>query len=130
MPNEDTARTRYRVINFTLSCALAGWLGGFYAHYYGILTPDVMATSHTVEVLAAAYIGGRGSLWGGALAAFPIIFFVEWMRTNLVELPGLHLVIYGLMLILVMVYYPGGLAAAVRQVERLWQRRPSKEKIL
>jgi branched-chain amino acid transport system permease protein len=41
-------------------------LGGFYAHYYGILTPDVMATSHTVEVLAVAYIGGGG---GGTLTA-------------------------------------------------------------
>lgn len=110
--------TRYRVINFTLSCAFAGWLGGFYAHYYGILTPDVMATSHTVEVLAVAYIGGRGSLWGGALAAFPMIFFVEWMRTNLVSLPGLHLVIYGLLLILVMIYYPGGLAELFRRARR------------
>ena len=33
--------TRFLVINFTLSCALAGLVGGFYAHYYGILTPDV-----------------------------------------------------------------------------------------
>lgn len=129
--NLDAARasgvdpTRYRVINFTLSCAFAGWLGGFYAHYYGILTPDVMATSHTVEVLAVAYIGGRGSLWGGALVAFPFIFFVEWMRTNLVELPGLHLVIYGLLLILVMVYYPGGLAELIRWAGRRL-RRPGR----
>ncbi len=114
--------TRYRVINFTLSCAFAGWLGGFYAHYYGILTPDVMATSHTVEVLAVAYIGGRGSLWGGAVMAFPMIFFVEWLRTSLVQLPGLHLVIYGLLLIVVMVYYPGGLAELMRPVPR-WLAR-------
>ena len=60
--------TRYLVLNFAVSCAFAGWLGGFYAHYYGILTPDVMNTSHTIEALAAAYIGGEGSLWGGALA--------------------------------------------------------------
>ena len=44
--------TAYRVLNWTLSCALAGWLGGFYAHYYGILTPDLLHTSKTVEVLA------------------------------------------------------------------------------
>jgi branched-chain amino acid transport system permease protein len=63
--------TRFLVINFTLSCAFAGFLGGFYAHYYGILTPDVMLTSHTVEVLAVAYIGGRGSLWGPAGRSSP-----------------------------------------------------------
>lgn len=118
--------TRYRVLNFALSCAFAGWLGGFYAHYYGILTPDVMHTSRTVEVLAIAYIGGRGSLWGGAVAAFPFILFMEWLRTNLVQLPGLHLVIYGLVLIVVMIYYPGGLAELVHRVQQRfrWPGRP------
>ena len=114
--NMDAARasgvnpTFYRVLNFTVQCAFAGWLGGFYAHYYGILTPDVMLTSHTVEVLAVAYIGGRGSIWGGALVAFPFIFMIETLRSNLTALPGLHLVIYGLLLVIVMVFYPGGVA--------------------
>jgi branched-chain amino acid transport system permease protein len=53
------------MLNFTLSCGLAGWLGGFYAHYIGILTPELMHTSKTVEVLAVAYIGGRGSCGAG-----------------------------------------------------------------
>jgi branched-chain amino acid transport system permease protein len=114
--NMDAARTSginpvfYRIVNFTLSCALAGWMGGFYAHFYGILTPDVMHTSKTVEVLAVAYIGGRGSLWGGAAVAFPFIFGMELVRSSLSNLPGLNLVLYGLMLMLVMIYYPGGFA--------------------
>lgn len=114
--NIDAARasginpTFYRVLNFTVQCAFAGWLGGFYAHYYGILTPQVMATSHTVEVLAIAYVGGRGSIWGGAFVAFPFIFFFEWLRSTLTDLPGLHLVLYGVLLILVMIFYPGGVA--------------------
>ena len=116
--------TRYLVLNFAVSCAFAGWLGGFYAHYYGIFTQDEMHTSLTIEVLAAAYIDGRGSLWGGALAAFPLIFFREWLRTSLVDLPGLHLVIYGLLLILVMMYYPGGIGELPRSIpQRL--KRPS-----
>ena len=115
--NMEAARTSginpvfYRVSNFVLSCALAGWLGGFYAHYYGILTPDMMHTSKTVEVLAVAYIGGRGSLWGGAAIAFPFIIAMELVRSSLSNLPGLNLLLYGLLLILVMIYYPGGFAA-------------------
>jgi branched-chain amino acid transport system permease protein len=115
--NFDAARasginpTYYRVFNFTLSAFFAGWLGGFYAHYFGSLTPQtLMHTSKTVEVLALAYIGGRGSLWGGMAVAFPFVFFIEFLRSNLTELPGLHLVIYGVLMILVMIYYPGGLA--------------------
>jgi branched-chain amino acid transport system permease protein len=115
--------TRFLVINFTLSCFFAGILGGFYAHYYGILTPDIMLTSHTVEVLAVAYIGGRGSLWGPAIIAFPLTIAVEVMRTNLSNLPGLHLVIYGLLLIVVMVFWPGGVAGVIRAAGTRMQER-------
>jgi branched-chain amino acid transport system permease protein len=114
--NMEAARTSginpvfYRLANFVLSCAIGGVLGGFYAHYYGILTPDIMHTSKTVEVLAVAYIGGRGSLWGGAAIAFPFIFAMELIRSSLSNLPGINLVLYGLLLILVMIYYPGGFA--------------------
>jgi branched-chain amino acid transport system permease protein len=115
--NMDAARasgvnpTFYRVLNFTLSCSFAGWLGGFYAHYYGVLTPStVMVTAKTVEVLAIAYIGGRGSLWGGMVVAFPFVILIEILRSNLTALPGIHLVLYGVLMILIMIYYPGGVA--------------------
>ena len=119
--NMEAARTSginpvyYRIVNWTLSCALAGWIGGFYAHFYGILTPDLMHTSKTVEVLAVAYIGGRGSLWGGAFIAFPFIYCMEMIRSTFSELPGLNLVLYGLFLILIMIYYPGGVAELYRR---------------
>lgn len=112
--NMDAARTSginpiyYRVFNFTVSCVMAGLLGGFYAHFYGVLTPDVMATTKTVEVLVVAYIGGRGSLWGGAVIAFPFVFAMEFLRSSLSDLPGVNLILYGVFLILVMIYYPGG----------------------
>jgi branched-chain amino acid transport system permease protein len=113
--NLDAARasginpTRYLVFNFTLSAFFAGLLGGFYAHYFGSLTPStLMHTSKTVEILAIAYIGGRGSLWGGMAVAFPFVFFIEYLRSNLSQLPGLHLVIYGVLMVLIMIYYPDG----------------------
>lgn len=115
--NTDAARasginpTKYKVFNFALSCMFAGLLGGFYAHYYSSLTPNtMMATSKTVEVLAIAYIGGRGSLWGGIAFAFPSVILMEYLRSGFSNLPGLHLVIYGILMILVMVYYPNGLS--------------------
>jgi branched-chain amino acid transport system permease protein len=114
--NFDAARasginpTYYRVFNFTLSAFFAGWLGGFYAHYFGSLTPQtLMHTSKTVEVLALAYIGGRGSLWGGMFIAFPFVFGIEALRTSLPsDWAGFHLVIYGVLMILVMIFYPAG----------------------
>jgi len=106
--------TRYRVINFTLSCAFAGFLGGFYAHFLGVLTPDVMHSRQTVEVLALAYIGGRGSLWGGLIAALIFVPLFEYLK----PLMEIRLVIYGLLLIVVTILYPGGLAEIYRRVTR------------
>ena len=118
--------TRFLVLNFTLSCAFAGFMGGFYAHYYGILTPDIMATTHTIEVLAVAYIGGRGSLWGPAIIAFPLWIGTQMLRAQLSSLPGLELVLYGVLLIVVMIYWPGGIAGVVRRVALWWERRGEK----
>jgi branched-chain amino acid transport system permease protein len=104
--------TTYRVINFTLSCAFAGLLGGYYAHFLGILTPDLMHTKHTVEILVLSYIGGRGSLWGGLPAAFILIPIFEYLK----PLMEVRLVIYGLLLIVVMIFYSGGLADLFQRV--------------
>ena len=116
--NFDAARasginpTKYRVLNFTVACSLAGLLGVFYAHYVGIITPSIMETKLTVEVLALAYIGGRGSIWGGLLAAFLVIPIFESLKYLL----ELRLIIYGLLLILTMIFFPGGLAGILRGV--------------
>ncbi len=105
--------TRYRVLNFTISCAFAGLLGGFYGHYIGILMPEVMHTRRTVEALVLAYIGGRGSIWGGFVAAFIFIPIFEYIKPWMTQIgiPEFRLIVYGLLLILVMIFYPGGLAS-------------------
>lgn len=114
--NMDAARTsgispvRYRVINFTVSCAVAGWLGGFYAHYYGVLMPDVAGPMKGLEIFVIVFIGGKGSLWGGAFVATPFVIALELVRSFLSKFPGLNHILYGLFLILIMIYYPGGCA--------------------
>jgi len=96
---------KYKLINFSLSCACAGLLGGYYAHFVGIVTPDVMDTGHTMEVMALSYIGGSGSLLGGVFAAFLLIPIFDSLK----RLMEYRLIIYGMLLILVMIFYPGGL---------------------
>lgn len=111
--------TKYKVINWTIACAFAGLLGSFYGHFIGILTPDVMHFKHTVEVLALAYIGGRSTLWGGLLAAFLVIPVFEYLK----PLMEIRLIIYGFLLVLVMMFYPRGLAGAFQTVEEQIKRR-------
>lgn len=116
--DEDAAKasgvnpTWYRVLNFTISTAIAGLIGGFYAHYVGILSPDVMKTSQTIEIMALAYVGGRGSIWGPLVAAFLFIPVLTYLQ----PLMEIRLIIYGLVLIGVMIFYPGGISALYRNI--------------
>jgi branched-chain amino acid transport system permease protein len=96
---------KYKLINFTLSCACAGLIGGYYAHFIGIVTPELLDMSHTMEVMALSFIGGSGSLLGGVFAAF---LFIP-VFNSLESLMNYRLVIYGLSLILIMIFYPAGL---------------------
>lgn len=102
----------FKVLSVTLSCFFAGILGGFYAHYIGVLTPDVLASSLTVEILTITYVGGRGSLWGPFVTAFILIFFTEILRPLVI----VRLIVYGLLLIIVILLYPKGLAPYLQKL--------------
>jgi branched-chain amino acid transport system permease protein len=114
---------RYKVLNFTISCAIAGLIGGFYAHFIGVLVPQVLHTSHTVEILAIAYIGGRGTIWGALVAALIMVPLMEYLK----DLMEFRMILYGLMMIVIMIYYPKGLSG-IRDslVERLRARREAR----
>ena len=115
--NEEAAKavgvntTLYKTLNFAISCFFAGILGGFYAHYISVLTPDVMALPLTVEVLTVCYVGGRGTLWGSLIGGFILVLLLELLRPLLV----IRLVIYGALLIAVMVLYPDGIAKLIKK---------------
>ncbi|MFQ5774619.1 MAG: branched-chain amino acid ABC transporter permease [Kiloniellaceae bacterium] len=100
--------TKYKLINFTVACALTGVVGAWYAHYIGILspTPEEFGVPRTVEILTIAYVGGRGTLWGSLFAGFLLIGFQEYFR----ELEAWRLVLFGALLIIVMIFAPKGLA--------------------
>jgi branched-chain amino acid transport system permease protein len=104
---------KYKLINFTLSCAVAGLLGGYYAHFVGIVTPDVMDTGHTMEVMALSYIGGSGSLLGGVFASFLLLPILDSLK----RLMEYRLIIYGMLLILVMIFYPVGLNGLYQKIK-------------
>ncbi len=117
--------TTCRVFNFTLACVFAGLLGGFYALFVGVLTPDIMSTGHSVEVLALSYIGGRGTLWGGLLASFILVPLFEYLK----PLMELRLIIYGVLLILVMILFPGGIVGPIGWVAAKYRARRAKPSI-
>lgn len=116
---------KYKVINFTISCFIAGLCGGFYAHFIGILSPSLLATKQTIQVLVIAFVGGRGSIWGPLVAAFLIIPTFEYLSF----LMEYKFVIYGLLLIVVMIFYPSGLAGLVNNASNFVRGKMSSRSL-
>ena len=114
---------KYRTINFVVSCFVAGLVGGFYGHYVGVLSPNVLGTKNVVQILVIAYIGGRGSIWGPLLAAFIIMPIFESMN-SLVEI---KYIIYGLVLIISMIYFPGGICKLPGKIKQILADKKSAD---
>ncbi len=111
--------TYYKIINFTTSCTIAGVIGGFYAHFMCIVTPELLHTKHTIEILFIAFIGGRGSVWGGVICAFFLIPALEFAR----PIEEWRFVIYGVMMIIIMIFMPEGIAPHItKAVETIKQK--------
>ena len=115
---------KYKIANFTISCALAGLIGGVYAHFIGIITPSLMSTNKTVEVMAISYIGGRGSIWGSLVLALILVPVMD-LTKGLMEW---RTIIYGVLMIVVMIYYPDGLSGLILKGKAHLQKRMRRVK--
>ncbi|MGI6665917.1 MAG: branched-chain amino acid ABC transporter permease [Bacillota bacterium] len=96
---------RTRMISLVFSAGCAGLAGGLYAHYLAFIQPVMFTMVQSTQITAAVVCGGTGSLTGPALAAFVFTVAPELLRAAHMW----RLVIYGLMLVLIMVFRPQGL---------------------
>lgn len=97
---------KYKLIVFAVTSFIAGVIGGFYAHYLRVLTPDsVMNIQVMIELLAITFIGGVGTILGPVLGAFVIILGLEYTRF----FGEFRMMAYGLFLIIIIMWMPGGI---------------------
>jgi branched-chain amino acid transport system permease protein len=121
--------TRYKVVAFVISSALAGLAGGLFGHLFGnLLSPAVFTFVKSIEVIIMIVLGGIGSITGAVLGATILTILPEALRGFDQQFPGLRMVIYSLLLILLMIFRPQGLLGR-REFGWDWIRRPSKNKV-
>jgi ABC-type branched-subunit amino acid transport system permease subunit len=119
---------RYKMLAFTVGAAIAGALGSFQAQYLTVLCPTELAGDYTIRLLIIIFVGGAGSLTGLLLGAIIFTVLPELMRGlgNVQVTPAHQLIIFGLILLLVIKYAPGGLQEVWMQARRrLPIRRPT-----
>jgi branched-chain amino acid transport system permease protein len=116
---------RYKLQVFTLSAAYAGLAGSLYAHYLSFISPPTFGFLASVEFVVMAAVGGLASVWGAPLGALAVTLLAEAIRDVMPRLlayaSGEHEVIaYGLLLIVIMIFMPQGLAAGgIRLLRRV-----------
>ncbi|MBB4905029.1 branched-chain amino acid ABC transporter permease [Actinophytocola algeriensis] len=116
---------RYRLAVFTLSAAFAGLAGGIYAFYLGYLGPGSFPVLLSIEYVVMAVVGGLGTLAGGVVGAVAIVLLVQALN-ELATSPGmpsyapsvLSYAVYGLLLVVVVLWLPRGIVPALRGKER------------
>jgi branched-chain amino acid transport system permease protein len=119
--NEDAARAvgvnpfKIKLWAIVISAALMGAGGAFYAQVFQYIDPGLAFGPHTsVEALVGAIVGGMGSLWGPVVGALALHVLADVTRNLLGQLPGINMVIYGSVLVLIVMFLPRGISGVRR----------------
>ena len=99
-----------KVYALIVSSMIAAMVGSFYAYYNRYIDPDLMLQSYSVEFVLPAIVGGaafvEGPLVGGAI----LITLSEFLRNEFgAILPGINLILYAVVLLVVIRFRPVGL---------------------
>ena len=109
---------RIKLFAFAVSAALAGLAGAFYAVQKTVLTPEDFSADFSIFFLLIIVVGGLGRLWGPVIGT--LIFFL--LPELLGPLQSWRLLIYGVILLVLMVFAPHGLMGMAYW--QRWRQRP------
>lgn len=126
---------QYKVLAFAVSSFFVGIAGALLAHYTMIVSPELYSTTVSIEYLAMILIGGLGSVFGSILGAVFITLlpiglgsFVDFVT---IYLPDLYHMLsafkdfaFGLVIILFLIFEPGGLAHIWLNIKTYFKRWP------
>lgn len=111
---------RYKMLAYAVSAGLTAFGGTFYAYYQFYLQPNtVLNLNHSVDIMIRAIVGGTGTILGPILGSLLLELLGEFSRTFFAGgVAGLNVVIYGVLLIVVVLFLPRGIYPAIVAVVR------------
>ena len=125
---------RYKLLSFGLSSFYAGVAGGLWAYFFRVVTPESFPLLMSIFFLAAIIVGGMGSLLGGILGAVFMTMVPELLKLIVDQLPGgselavflspVRTMVFGLLIIVFLVFEPQGLAEMWRRLRRFFHLWP------
>jgi len=106
--------SRYKIAVFVYSAVLASLAGSLYAHYMNFINPSTFDLFFSIKLLIMISFGGMRDIWGAIIGAFLVTFLsFEWLHF----FEEAEVVVYGIILLLVTIFLPHGLAGVPRIVK-------------
>jgi len=120
--NEESAAAlgvnafRVKLAAIMISGGLMAAGGAFYVQYLHYIDPHIAyGPAVSVEALLGPIIGGMGTVWGPLLGAGALHLLGEATRGLMGDAPGINLVVYGIVLILMVTFLPSGIVGLLRR---------------
>jgi branched-chain amino acid transport system permease protein len=120
--NEESAAAlgvnvfRVKLGAIALSGALMAAGGVFYAQYFQYIDPGLAyGPGVSIEALLGPIVGGLGTLWGPVVGAVLLQLLGEGTRGLFESAPGVSLILYGALLVLMVTFLPSGILGAFRR---------------
>jgi len=124
--NEDAAKAlginpfQVKLAAMTISAAITGAAGGFYVQYFLFVDSGIAYGPWiSIEALLGSIVGGIGTVFGPLLGALVVKALGEATKHLTGDAPGLDLVIYGCVLILIVAFAPNGVAGLLGKARKL-----------
>ena len=124
---------RYKLIAFAVSAAAAGFAGALFAHYLRVAGPSTLEVALSFQVVIWGIFGGGATIYGPVAAVFILYPLTEWLG-SFRTFGELRLLLFAVVVLLVLLFMPRGLAPWVRdkietQCPRCKQRNAFYRKI-
>ena len=112
--------TKYKLMAMIISAALTAMACTFYAQYVLFIDPHtVMPLMLSVQMCLIPVLGGTGTIAGPIIGSAILIPMAEYTRVQLAgKVSGLHLLIYGFLIMVIAVFQPAGLMGLVQRYRR------------
>jgi len=108
----------YKTIAFAISAFYTGVAGGLFAYLITFLSPDAFTIELSVDFIAMIVIGGMGSILGSIIGAV----ILTGMQQVLAGLLDLQILIFGLSLIVFMIFMPKGITGMIYDLKDKFAR--------
>ena len=101
-----------KICVFVLSAVLAATAGFLYAHLVSFISPNSFDFLVSVRIVTMVVIGGMASIWGSLLGAAVLTMLPEWLHV----FSDYEMVVYGLILMVIMIFLPQGLSRGILEI--------------